>query len=511
MSNLSDAYKKWKEHCRVVQSSTTVVIRHETEDERNKYIARLKKDYAFFISEIFPHYASAPTADFQIREANKVKADRNFFGVWEWPREHAKSVHADVSVPIWLWINGELQGMVLVGKNETDACNLLSDIQAEFEFNQRLIEYFGEQKKLGSWEEGEFEIADGILFKAYGRGQSPRGLRNREKRPNYCVVDDIDDDEIVLNISRVEQVVDWLLGSLYGAMDIRASRFLMVGNRIHPKSILAHVVGDTELDKPKRKGLHHSKICATVDGSFNGEPSWPEKFTKEQLQVRFSRMGYFLANREYFHNPIIKGKVFKAEWIHWGRVPDLRNMDNIVAYFDPSYKPKTTNDYKAIKVWGKLGLKLYKIDAFCKQGTVTEAVKWLYDFHESLPSDVICDYYMEDVFLQDMFFEDFEAEARERGYYLPIRGDQRQKPDKYSRIQAIAPLWERGLVTYNIKQKANAHMVTAVEQTLGFQKGANIHDDGPDADEGAIWILMNKGRQAAFPGVIGERKHKKGW
>ncbi len=510
MSNLSDAYKRWKEHCRLVQTSTALV-RTETQEERDKYVARLKRDYRFFVSELFPHYASAPTAEFQVKEANVVKNDPNFFGVWEWPREHAKSVHGDVILPLWLWINEELSGMVLVGKNYDDACMLLGDIQAEFEFNQRLAHYFGLQKKIGAWEEGEFEIADGILFKAYGRGQSPRGLRNREKRPNYCAVDDIDDDEIVLNINRVEQTVDWLLGSLYGALDIRKSRFLMLGNRIHPKSVLAHIVGDTELGKPKRARLHHSKVMATVDGTFTGAPSWPEKFTSEQLQVRFQRMGYFLANREYFHNPIIKGKVFKAEWIHWGKIPQLRSMDHIVAYFDPSYKPKTTNDYKAIKVWGKLGVKLFHIAAFCKQATITEAVQWFYDFHEALPQDVICDYYMEEVFLQDIFYDDFEAEARLRGYYLPVRGDTRQKPDKYSRIQAISPYWERGLVTYNIAKKTDSHMITGIEQTLGFQKSATIHDDGPDADEGAIWILQNKGRQEAFPGRIGLRKRKGGW
>jgi phage terminase large subunit-like protein len=509
MSNITDAYKRWKEHCRNVQSAT-IVTRHDTEDERNKYISQIKKDYASFVQEIFPHYVTDPCAEFHIREANRVKSDKNFFGVWEWPREHAKSVHADIMLPIWLWINKELTGMILVGKNETDANNLLGDIQAEFEYNQRIIHYFGEQKKIGSWEDGEFEIADGILFKAYGRGQSPRGIRNREKRPNYCVVDDIDDDEIVLNQDRVEKVVDWLLGSVYGALDLRASRFLVVGNRIHQKSILAHIVGDIEPDKPKRQGLYHSKIFATLDGTFTGEPTW-KKFTKEQLQLRFQRIGYFLAQREYFHNPIIKGKVFKPEWIHWGRIPSLSSMDDIVAYFDPSYKSKTSNDYKAIKVWGRKGINLYHIDAFCKQTTITEAVKWLFDFNDSLPIDVICDYYMEEVFLQDMFYEDFAAEAKLRGYYLPIRGDKRQKPDKYTRIQSIAPLWERGLVTYDIRKKKNTHMLTGIDMTLGFQKGASIYDDGPDADEGAIWILMNRARNEAFPASIGKRKTKGGW
>jgi predicted phage terminase large subunit-like protein len=511
MSIVSDAYKRWKEHCKNVQAAT-VIVRQQSEKERQAYIRKLKSDYSFFVSEMFPHYATAPCAKFHISAANAILDDPNFFGVLEWPREHAKSVHADIIIPTWLWVNNQLQGMILKGKNQDDANNLLGDIQAEFEYNQRIKHYFGEQKKLGNWTEGEFEISDGILFKAYGRDIPVRGIRNREKRPNYYVFDDLDDDEIVLNQERVEKVVDTVLGSDYGAMDIKATRFVGVGNRIHPKSILAHVVGDIDQDKPKRKGLYHSKVMATEDGTFTGVPTWPEKYGDgAELRTRFERMGYFLANREYFHNPIIKGKIFKAEWMHWGRVPDWRSFDHIVAYFDPSYKAKTTSDYKAIKVWGKKGLKLYNIDAFLKQASITEAVKWLYDFHESLPTDVIVDYYMEEVFLQDMFYEDFAAEAKLRGYYLPIRGDTRKKPDKYMRVQAIAPLWERGFVTYDIRQKRNSHMVTGVNQSLAFQKSNTIHDDGPDADEGAIWILMNWSRQDAFPGNLGRRSTNKVW
>lgn len=504
MSTLQNKHIAWKEWCRIVQSATHITLKEPAEIRENR-IKRAKDDYLYFVNYYFPHYATDPCADFHITEANKVLKDPNFFGVWEWPREHAKSVHADVILPMWLKINGELDGMVMVGKNNDDACSLLSDIQAELEYNQRYINDYGVQFKLGNWEDGNFTTNDGIEFIAVGRGQSPRGIRNREKRPNYCVWDDLDDDEIVNNQDRVERVVDWLLGSLYGAMDIRSSRFLGVGNRIHSKSILAHVVGDLE-NKPKRKGLHHSKVMATVDGTFTGKPSWYQKFTTEQLQLRFQRMGYYMALREYFHKPTVKGKVFKADWIRWGRVPKLQSMDDIIAYFDPSYKPKTTNDFKAIKVWAKKGLNLYCIDAFCKQTSITEVIKWFYDLHESMPEDVVCEYWMEEVFLQDMFYEDFENEARERGYYLPIQGDTRKKPDKHSRIMAIAPLWERGLVVYDQKQKHNTHMITAIEQTLGFQKGAQIHDDGPDADEGAIWKLQKRGHVSDFPGSTGRRK-----
>lgn len=500
-------YQAWKEHCQMVSAATSLTM-SEPSDVASERVKRLLKNYEAFASYYFPHYITDPCADFHIEAADRIKKDPNILAILEWPREHAKSVHADIIIPMWLKALEELNGMVVVGKNETDACMQLSQIQAELEYNQRYGKDFGQQKKLGSWEEGEFITADNVLFRAYGRGQSPRGLRNREKRPNYCVIDDIDDDEIVLNPDRVEKTVDWILGSLYNALDIRSSRLVIVGNRIHQKSILAHLVGDVNEGDPKRKGIYHSKVMATVDGTFAGKPSWHQKYTSEHLQRRFERIGYYMAMREFFHKPIVKGKIFKREWIHWDLIPKLSEMDMIVGYFDPSYKPKTTNDFKAVKIWGKKGYKLYCIDAFCKQATITEAIKWMYDFHQKMPTDAVINWYMEEVFMQDTFYDDFEVEARERGYYLPISGDTRSKPDKFSRIQAISPKWERGLVIYNKRQSKNAHMITGIDQTLAFQKGSSIHDDGPDADEGAIWILEQNGRQESFDTLLGSRKHK---
>ena len=48
--------------------------------------------------------------------------------------------------------------------------------------------------------------------------------------------------------------------------------------------------------------------------------------------------------------------------------------------------------------------------------------------------------------MQDMILDDFTEEGNLRGYQLPITGDTRKKPDKFQRIEAISPLWERGFV-----------------------------------------------------------------
>lgn len=66
-----------------------------------------------------------------------------------------------------------------------------------------------------------------------------------------------------------------------------------------------------------------------------------------------------------------------------------------------------------------------------------------------------------------------------RGYQLPIIPDKRKKPDKFQRIESVAPLWERGFVFYDESQKDDPDMVRAVDFTLAFQKGMRGHDDAP--------------------------------
>ena len=81
--------------------------------------------------------------------------------------------------------------------------------------------------------------------------------------------------------------------------------------------------------------------------------------------------------------------------------------------------------------------------------------------------------------------------------------DKRKKPDKFLRIESIAPLWERGFVFYDESQKDDPDMLAGLDQTLAFQKGMRGHDDAPDADEGALSILQKHSRITSFAPSFG--------
>lgn len=505
-NTLKQAQERWKRLSETIQNMSTVNVA-ETKAAQIARIERARKDYAFFVGYYFPHYCTdretgkvSPSAKFHTEAAKKILRNKDLRAVFKWARGHAKSTHMDIMIPMWLMAQKEreINVMVLVGKSEDAAKTLLGDLQAELEYNKRFIHDFGQQYNAGSWQDGEFVTGGGVAFFARGRGQSPRGLRYRNRRPDYIVIDDLDDDELCENDKRVRKMTEWVKEALFGAFGAEGGRFIMVGNLISKSSVLANIAAS--------KGVLVSQVDVL---DKNGNPSWPEYWTPERIRVKREFMGYRAFEKEYMNNPIKEGTVFRKDWIRWKKMLPLGKYEKIIAYCDPSFKGSTQNDYKAIKVWGKAGRELHNLFAFVRQCSVSEMVRWFYDLYEKMPEGVILECYIEANFLQDILLDEFATEGDLRGYQLPIQGDKRKKPEKFARIVAISPLWERGFTYYNEDMKDDPDMLAGIEQTLSIEQGSRTHDDGPDADEGAINKLQMYTRIQIYKPSFGRRQSPK--
>lgn len=489
------AYQEWLDLCERIRNQTGNLVVNESAKEKKERKADLLLDPVRFCNYYFAHYLDSDFGWFHKKAMKAIAEDPNIFGVMEWPREHAKSVLLDIFMPMYLYAAGQMEGMVVASATESKAKGLLGDIQAEFESNLLWINDYGNLTSIGNWQDGHFTTTDGIGFWAFGRGQSPRGIRKAAKRPNYAVVDDIDDKVIVRNDQRVRDAVDWVLEDLYGALGIKGARLIIAGNRIHKKSILAHLVGDVEPDDPKRKGITHIKVYAVENKRHNkasfehGRPAWKERYTLKQLREKMDKQGYRSARREFFHEHHEEGHIFRNEWVHWRRCLKPTNYDHLCVYCDPSFKDKQKNDYKAVVLLGKQGNRVDIIKAWVRQATVKSMVAVFYDLFDELENHT--PYYMEANFLQDMLLDEFDNEATARGYHVPVRADKRKKPAKEDRIENLTPLFERGHIAFNELEKSSPDMQTLVQQFLGFPYS---HDDGPDAVEGAVYMLQGRGR-----------------
>lgn len=490
-------------------------ITQETEAQKTKRINSLKKDFTKFCHYYFEDFNLSPFGWFHLKAVDYIIRNKDLLLVCEWPREHAKSVIMDIFVPLFLKARGELSGVVLASANETKADGLLADLQEQLMFNQRYIADYGRQYKSGKWDTGHFVTADGIGFWAFGRGQSPRGIREAALRPNFGVIDDIDDAEIVKNEKRVEEAVDWCLGDLYGAMPTKSSRLIVCGNRIHKRSILAKIVGDVEEGDPVKETVTHLKVYALenprthrMDMSEKGVPAWDENYTREEILKKMDRMGRRIGLRELFHQHIVIGRVFREEHLPWVKLPPIENCEKLVTYCDPSYKDTKKNDFKAILLIGKNGpyFDIYK--AFCRQCTTPEMVRGHYNLAEEVPEDKTCPHWMEANFIQDIHLKKYDEEAEIRGYSIAIRPDKRKKPGKGERIENLSAYTERCFIRFNQEEKHSPDMQEVRNQFLGFPDAE--HDDAPDAAEGGIYKLNKPGFSKKSGGIrTAKYKHNK--
>ena len=484
------ALQQWKELCATIQNYT-VVNDHETEAQRLKRIEHLRNDYNAFVQYYFPHYCTdkvtgqtTPCASFHIKAAKYIRDNPQMLACFIWPRGHAKSTHMGVFVPMWLMCQKKptIHVLVMAGKSEDSAKQLLGDIQAELQFNRRYEKDFGKQYNAGDWAEGNFTTLSGFSFHAIGRGQSPRGLRNQQNRPDYIICDDLDDDELSRNPDRVRVATEWTREALMGTFGAEDGRFIMVGNLISKTSVLANIK-ETPGAYVSQVNIYDSK----------GRPAWPEYWTKERIEAKRLKIGFRAFEKECMNNPITLGAVFREENIIYDAMLPLNKYRQLICYTDPSWKSSKNNDYKATMLVGRTPEGIYHLlKAYAGQTTVTDMISWHYAIAQYVDGRVPIYYYMEANLLQELILEEFRKQGAAKGDIIPIRGDTRKKPDKFARIEALEPLFAQNLVVFNRAEKDTPGMQTLVEQLLSFERGSRAHDDAPDALEGAIWLINRR-------------------
>jgi hypothetical protein len=163
-----DALQRYLDQLAHIKDSARPEVQHSAEKKEER-IKRAKKDYNFFVTHYFPHWAKADCADFHVQAANRARRNPNYAGIWEWARGFAKSTHIDVFIPIWLHLfHEEPMCMLLVGKDLESAKVLLSDLQAEFVANPQILADFGDVMDKGTWAKGNFRTKRNGRFFALG-------------------------------------------------------------------------------------------------------------------------------------------------------------------------------------------------------------------------------------------------------------------------------------------------------------------------------------------------------
>jgi len=486
------ALLEWEDFLLSIRNSTPVDI-NESEYEKKKRIKNLEANPEDWFKYYFPKYCFAPVAQFQKESTKRIlKATQRFYQRRAWARGLSKSTRRMFEIFYLKFARKMRINMLLLSKSNDNAVRLLDSYQANLEANQRIINDYGVQERAGKWEHGEFTTRDNCTFRAVGSGQNPRGAKNEELRINIIIADDLDDDEVCRNSERLHQVWEWWEQAVIPTVDISSLYFIFVDNNIIAEDSIA-VRAEEYADDVELINIRDS----------NGFSVWPEKNSEEAIDYMLESISYESGQKEYFNNPIVQGKAFKE--IIYGKCPPFNEFPFIIIYADPSpsnrdkpaLKARVQNSCKAVITIGYKDMKFYILRAFVDNTTNSNFIDWLYTSYEFIKGHSLPFVYIENNSLQDPFYQQvllpliFEK-GKERKYVLPVSPDDRDKPDKWFRIEGtLEPLNRLGLLILNEDEKNNPHMKRLESQFKSAGPNSKTMD-GPDAVEGAVMIIKNK-------------------
>lgn len=478
--------KQYDLHCLKIKKATTITF-GETQKEKEARMKNSEKDYITWFEDYYPHYAKVKSADYHRKLANRIIKNPKSKTLAEIFRSGAKSVHTGMGIPMYLYFTGQLHFMLQMGENAPKAKKLISKIQAELEYNQKIINDYGRRMGKGNWADGDFLTSDGVRFMSLGWEQSARGLSEGADRPDYISVDDVDskrhvNNSIMMN-DGVEKIMEEIIGCFDAADDSR-ERFVYSNNNFHKNSITNRLKAEfnknIKLDKQDGDRSDYSVVSvAAVIDLVTFEPTWPQKTTAEYWRKKYQKNPKAFL-REYMHIHVAEGKVFKAEDFRFEKMLRLNQYDALIAVGDLSYKDK--GDFKSFYLIGKKAKEYHIIHCFLRQTSRGIVAAWLYDMFESRNlGRYNVRYLIDGLFAQDEFVNDFDSEGEERGYYIAVIANKEKYGEKFNHIESIEGRFLRRWVVFNIDEKDNPDQITTVEQFLAFEKGGGANDDGPDA------------------------------
>lgn len=478
--------EKWNRFVKMVLEGTLINDK-EPPEVQTKRKQELEANPEDWFNYYFPKFSYAPPAQFQKDATQRVLSNPEWCEVRMWSRELAKSTRTMMEVMYLTFVghthnkneeqNNKKKCVLMVSNSLDNASRLLMPYRANLTFNKRIIQDYGIQFGEGTWTGSEFITAGGTSYRAVGIGQSPRGTRNEEARPDIIVFDDTDTDADCLNPDTVARKWRWIEEAAISTRSVsEPTTIIFCGNRIAADSCIQRA---TEI----ADHVHEVNIRDS-----DGKSTWPQKNKEHHINRVLRQKSYAAQQKEYFNNPIVEGAVFKE--LAYKPARQLDDYSIFVCYTDPSYK--TNADYKATVLVGKWKHEYHILKCYLEQATTARMIDWHYRIMDYI-GNRSCYFYMEQVFMQDVIVKELSETGKRLGRSIPIRGDTRKKPDKFMRIESLLePMVRNGELFLNKDQQHDNGMRRLAEQFRAISPAGRTHDDGPDAVEGAVWIINQK-------------------
>lgn len=428
-----------------------------TEDEARKEMIKLiASDPCLAHEMLFKHRHSDDTPDFH----------REMIGLWHDPkvdrlaiqafRGGAKSTVGCEEASIVMGLLGVYKNGLIIGEKYERACERLAAIKHELDNNEYIRAIFGDCRgKI--WTEGKIELFNGTVLQAVGRGQSLRGSKHHDQRPDYVVGDDIEDAESVKTEEAKRATLAWFMSVVMPALDKKKAIIRVIGTPLETNSLMERLAAD--------EGWQSRKFpIEAVDMDGNRVPTWPGRFPLPDIDKEkrnFERMGMLLEyGREYMCEArSSETRQFTQDMMRV--VPAVRKWQAVFAMYDPARTVKDTSAHTGKAVWSWIGNRLVIWEASGHFWRPDEIVSDMFECNAKYNPVVIG---VEKDGLEEFIMQPIRHEMVKRDCIIPIRAMKAPK-GKLDFIRGLQPFFMSGEATMA------QNCPDLIEQLLNFPVG----------------------------------------
>ncbi|MCC6546177.1 phage terminase large subunit [Candidatus Sumerlaeota bacterium] len=482
---MSDLRKGWK----VQDASNAQKDRAESEKKdaaRKARIERAKSSPEFFCEYYLRQFFSHPEtgkftglADWQERTHKLAKTEPQVAVAA--PRGHGKTTFVSFALTLRDLLIGESLFTIYIGPTHKAAADRIEEIRQELENNERIREDFGDlltgegvdgaPRQPRGQRHDDLSLANGSRILARGCGQSLRGAKHKDKRPDRIILDDVDKDEEAASKDRVDKRIRWFKRVVLGLQGAAGMRVFVVGNIIARYTLLTECL--------KMKGFASLVFRAVLE---DGTPLMPEMWTLEKLSSIREQIGTDAFETEYQNNPPSESsRPFREEWLRrrWTREQLAQTAFRVIAALDLSKGKSERSDFQAMVaiVRDDKGT-IYILKADINRRTRTELGNRLFTFSDAIGFESIVSFVIEINGFQEWFSDEVKERSASEGKELPIFPVENRLA-KYDRISKVAPIAEGGRLLFPPEDEEDESIKLLRRQLEEFPDGR--HDDGPDA------------------------------
>lgn len=385
--------------------------------------------------------------------------------------------------------------IVYISFAEGHAEDQLDIIKTEIETSAVIHGVWGNLKPpmgAGVWRDGQVDFLSGVHLRAKGRGAQVRGLNVGAVRPDFIILDDVENREAVATEEQRKKTREWLYNDVIPALNIMSETdpIFILGTLLHAEALLVTVESDPRW------------TCLKFGTTRRGDPQrgslWPATIpmieTQFQSAQKVDQLGaYYMEYEGQIRNDAIAN--FKSTYFRWGELTKGEPLASAVA-LDPAISERKTADFAAI-VAVSMGLRSGQIwvrKAWARRGaTPRELVDEYFSTYLWLASEgnsVIAG--IEAIAYQAALIHLMREEMFRKGQYFEIQKvTHATSVNKETRIRGILqPRYAAGVITH---EKAFPELES---QLKDFPLGKK---DIPDALAMAIALLDPYAAAAADP------------